>query len=161
MAVGGYHELGGTALWPAQDGYRAGTVRRWATSVDGERWWSTFDTALARRPPAVVWVQLCVHDDEVASLDYDTRLLMLRLRTRWAGPVLVSAVNAYDPPDLNGYRIAVTEAQAVVSRLVAAGRAAAGPSMSALTAVTTRGDHIHPNVSGRDVLGQELLEYFG
>jgi hypothetical protein len=161
-AVTGYEQLGGTSLWKAGEGdYSGGSLDLWAR-VGANQMWAKFQQKLDANPGTTsLWWELCIA--EVGTGNYlDLGMAILgEIETRFGGPIYVSA-----QPDYDGHVCPTSGAdgpvnmQVLAAQLVGTGRVLTGPFQGPLTESQTR-DLCHASESGRLILGNQLLAFFG
>lgn len=163
-AVDGYHEVGGTRLWPASGKYSGGTIGRWAQGLtDASRFWGEFQSFQEAKPAQTVWWQLCTHDETDDGRNYTFALKVLdEIRRRIPGvTVYVSAENGWEPPHvckLTGPD-GPARMRALADRLVSEKRALPGPDVGDLRLDETTADGCHPNEKGQSVIGAKLAAF--
>jgi len=160
-AVEGYAAVGGTRLWPAYDTAGA-AIRAWADPVS--ELWGRFDEQFAARPPAELWVQVCVFKS--GNRFEHLQAAIANLRTRCAEcPLRIGWQPEYEPgwecdilgPD--GIMHAREIAQDGVDRGLGDPDLSPMGALGASTVDPT--DGCHANDAGRMLLGEQLLAYFG
>lgn len=167
----GYVRLGGTRFWTSSEQvYSGGDLESW--TGDGDRFWGVFENFLAERPTTTLWWQLCTHVQQSDAEQYANALTVLDGIERRApdATVYVSAQNGYVPPHVcpaSGPE-GPGRMQELADRLVAEGRAQAGPDVGDLRGSDSTGggenevadDGCHANEPGSLVLGQALADFF-
>lgn len=165
-AVSGYELLGGTGFWSAQISYGGGSIGRWASAItdEGTRYWEEFERQRIAHPETkAVWWNLCTFKGSNAD-SYDNAVEVLdEIESRLPGVVVyVSAQPAYG----GGHVCALAGEsgpalmEEVARQLVDAGRVEAGPVMGPLAEAETS-DGCHVNATGKELLGGQLLGFFG
>jgi hypothetical protein len=165
-AAEGYQLAGGDNMWSFRAPYGGGTIGRWNDDItsDRGRYWGGFAKELdLSRNTTVVWWNLCTakagpHDS------YENAVLILdEIQAQIPGVVVyVSAQPAYT----DGHVCELAgpggpEAmQEIADQLIAEGLVLEGPRMGPLQKSETR-DGCHANEDGMEVLGQQLLDFFG
>lgn len=165
-AVAGYELVGGTRFWPDRLSYGGGSIGRWALAItnEGMRYWEEFERELVAHPDTkAVWWNLCTFKGNDAD-SYDNAVEVLNeIESRLPGVVVyVSAQPAY-----GGGHVCALAGEGgpalmdeVARRLVDDGRVEAGPPMGPLAESETS-DGCHVNDTGKELLGGQLLEFFG
>ncbi len=166
-AVAGYTRfLGGTRMWPPSAPYGGGSLGRWERGLLGDRsrYWSGFDELLAEHPDTkTIWFSLCTFRGAPVD-NVDTALAILtEVRRRLPDAVVyVSGQPTYSGGhfcELAGDTGAQKMAE-IAAELVNMGVALAGPVMGPLAADETS-DGCHANETGMELMGRQLLDFFG
>jgi hypothetical protein len=163
-SVDGYHLDGGTLMWPFIRNYGSGTTTTWAANIGGasDEWWAAFTRQQGITPAGTFWFQLCPRAAEDQDNDDEARAVIAEIRNQVPGAVVyVSALNTFEVPCSIAGPQGPANSQADVDDLVASGDALEGPVMPQLQADQVQTDGCHPNTSGRALLGDALLEFFG
>lgn len=111
----------------------------------------------------IIWWQLCNSpDNDEETLYKNARLVHEEIRRRMPHvSIYASAQHSYSGGHVcRGEPDGPARMQRLVERLVKEGLVSAGPVMGPLTAAQTR-DGCHANREGMNVLGQQLLTFFG
>lgn len=164
-AVEGYHQLGGKRFWDVIRQYNGGSVSMWSGGATGQsrRYWNGFQNALDAHPDTgIIWWQLCNSpQDDVDTLYRNALLVLEEIQNRVPGALIyISAQHAYMAGHTCNDPDGPARMQALADRLVAEGLALAGPVMGPLAESQTR-DGCHGNLEGMDVLGEQLIAFFG
>jgi len=138
-----------------------GLIQKWDNPTS--EYWKNYTNEVALYgQPKIVWVELCEGVDDPASFANVTTMLSI-LRSYSPNVVIyISPLNTYDPVGYcpitgpNG----VQDATALEQEAVSAGLALQGPIMGPLNNSTTLSDHCHPNAAGKQILGQQLYQFF-
>ncbi len=166
-AVAGYSRiLGGDRFWPANAPYGGGSIGRWVSDLDrpGSRYWTGFEENLASYPDTrVIWYSLCTirgapgDNVEMATLVVEEILervpdavIYVSGQPGYAGGHLCELAGETGPEQM----------AEVAQGLVDLGLARPGPTMGPLTADQTV-DGCHANEAGQELMGRQLLEFFG
>ncbi|MBA3758108.1 hypothetical protein H0X10_00545 [Candidatus Saccharibacteria bacterium] len=175
-ATDGYKLLNGSKLWDAKradfGGYGGGTIDKWADGINTQsetnKYWQSFDglyqTSKSRGATKVVWVQLLGRGEQTDDEYYDDALAVIdEVKRRIPEAAMyVSAMNDYNPTttckDLQAD--APLQMQRVLDRVVQASKARRGPEVGTLTPALT-GSGCHANETGKELLGKNLLDFFG
>ncbi len=165
-SVEGYETLGGSNMWSFRAPYGGGGIGRWFVDIGGERgeYWEGFDDQLASHPDtAAVWLNLCtVRENQLDSVDSAEAVIAEITARIPAATIYVSAQPSYTDGHFCGLAgEGGPEAMAdVAAAVVDAGLALPGPTMGPLTEAQTR-DGCHANEEGQQILGEQLLAFFG
>lgn len=161
-AVIGYHEIGGNSLWEAEGKNEGGAIDLMARAGGPSRIWSEFQKELDAHPETtVLWWELCTTEaGQRDDLEIGLAILSEIEKRLVGGTIFVSAQPGYDghvcpTSGADG----PTEMAILAAQLVDTGRALAGPTQGPLTEDQTR-DLCHASMSGRLLLGQQLLDFF-
>jgi len=163
-AVDGALDLGSTIFWSTKPDYGGGGVWQWAQSFSN-KFWTAFQTAYNAQPVNVIWWQLCSLDAYKNNETYDNALLVIdELKSRIPGvTVYVSAQPVYDPVDhvctLAG-ESGPTRMATLAAQLTTNGEALAGPVTGPLNYPEQTKDSCHPNASGEQLMGQQVIDFF-
>lgn len=165
-AVSGYELVGGTRFWPSRISYGGGSIGRWTSAItnEGTRYWEEFERQRVAHPDTeAVWWNLCTFKSSNAD-SYENAVEVLdEIESRLPGVVVyVSAQPAY-----SGGHVCALAGEGgpalmdeVALQLVDDGRVEAGPAMGPLAESETS-DGCHVNDLGKELLGGQLLEFFG
>ncbi|MDH3498505.1 MAG: hypothetical protein OEM97_00135 [Acidimicrobiia bacterium] len=166
-AVAGYSRiLGGTRLWPANAPYGGGSLGRWARDLESDRsrYWTGFDEGLAENPDTtVIWFSLCtIRGAPGDSVDI-AESIAGEVRKRLPGAVLYVSAQ----PDYAGGHVCELAGETgpqqmadIAAQLVDMGVALPGPLMGPLTEAQTA-DGCHANDAGQELMGRQLMDFFG
>lgn len=171
----GYASLGGTKFWSNGGlGYGAGSIYRWLLDEPNPKfhgyWWD-FTTRLAAEPAtdAIVW-GLCTTNGSTNDYDpgppvnIDNALAVLAgIEERAPGiPIYVIAQPDYTGAtcDLAGSS-GPSNMLALRDELVAGGHVLLGPDQGPLDSSQVGSDDCHANTAGKQLLGSQLLAFFG
>jgi hypothetical protein len=165
-AVNGALNLGSTVFWSTKPDYGGGGVWQWAQNTNN-KYWTAFQTAYKANPVNVIWWQLCSLDTDKNNETYDNALLVIdELKSRIPGvTIYVSAQPTYDPVDhvctLAGAS-GPTRMATLAAQLTTNGEALAGPVTGPLKypSQIKSNDSCHPNTSGEQLLGQQIIDFF-
>lgn len=163
-AVNGALNLGSSIFWSSKPDYGGGGVWQWAQSLNN-KYWTAFQNAYNAKPVNVIWWQLCSLDTDKNNETYDNALLVIdELKSRIPGvTVYVSAQPSYDPVDhvcsLAGAS-GPTRMATLAAQLTTSGEALAGPVNGPLKYPSQTKDSCHPNTSGEQLLGQQIIDFF-
>jgi hypothetical protein len=136
-----------------------GSIEAWANA--GSRYWRDFDQ-LAGPDNDAIWLMICWHS--VRSVDADVAMVEVVIdeamrKIGRAVPVYVSGLNDWDPRSLCP-RGDFPASAALADDVVAAGLAERGPDLGPLHREHTD-DGCHGNRSGNELMGHQLVEFFG
>lgn len=165
-SIDGYESLGGTNMWPSPASYSGGSIGRWVSDLTqgGAGYWEWFDRQLVEHPDTtVLWWNLCTFKAAASDSFEQAQLVLQEIVARAPGvEIYVSAQPSYAEGHLCEIAGATGPAamEAVAEQLVAAGLAKAGPVMGPLLGSDTS-DGCHADGSGEELLGRQLLEFFG
>ncbi|MGZ8184383.1 MAG: thrombospondin type 3 repeat-containing protein [Methylobacter sp.] len=166
--VEGYHDLGGTSLWPDAEGvYGGGGVTEWASALnDSSRYWFWFQETLNDHPEtSMVWWQLCTSADEEGSdqqLLEDARAIRDEIRRRAPN----ATIYVSSQPDYADQVCKIAgpdgpqKMQDLAAQLVSEGGVETGPVIGPLTSDQVGNDGCHANTEGKVFMGQQLMEFF-
>jgi hypothetical protein len=163
-AVTGALNLGSSAFWNTKPDYGGGGVWQWAQSFNN-KYWTAFQNAYNAKPVNVIWWQLCSLDTDKNNETYDNALLVIdELKSRIPGVIIyVSAQPSYDPVDhvctLAG-ESGPTRMATLAAQLTTSGEALAGPVTGPLKYPDQTKDSCHPNTSGEQMMGQQIIDFF-
>ena len=164
-SVEGYEAGGGTNMWTFRLPYGGGTIGRWNDAISGRGdYWGGFDKALDLDPnTSVIWWNLCTVKGSPQDSFENAVKILDQIENRIPGvEVYVSA----QPPYADGHICALAGdggpelMEQLAQQLIDAGLVGRGPNMGPLTKAETR-DGCHANEAGQEVLGQQLLDFFG
>ncbi len=164
-SVEGYEAVGGTNMWTFRLPYGGGTIGRWNDGLSGRGdYWGGFDKALDLNPDtSSVWWNLCTVKGSPQDSFENAVSVLDEIQNRIPGvDVFVSA----QPPYADGHVCALAGdggpelMEQLAQQLVDAGLVQQGPDMGPLTKAETR-DGCHANEDGQQILGQQLLDFFG
>jgi chitodextrinase len=167
-AIEGAIALGDTAVWNTVPVYDGGGVYTWAKNLADatSSYWSEFQKAYNAQPTKTIWWELCAVSKDAASETYDNALKVLNeIKRRVPGAIVyVSAQPSYTPSS-HECNIAGIGGQSrmagIASQLVANGKALTGPNMGPLAYPgQTINDGCHANTSGKQLMGQQVMDFF-
>jgi len=161
LSVRGYEDLGGTRLERYETA--GGQVNLW--SRDGGGYWAAFDEAVSGKAITAGWMEICITGGNERNTTYEDildALAVFRSRIPDNAPIYVSGLELFEP--IGSCRIAGPTIPAITreyaDRLVEAGLALRGPDLGPLTPESTT-DGCHPNRIGQELVGRQLLTFFG
>jgi hypothetical protein len=165
-AVDGAVNLGSSVFWNTKPDFGGGGVWQWAQSFNN-KFWTAFQNAYNAQPVSIIWWQLCSLDSYKNNETYDNALLIIdELKRRIPGvTIYVSAQPAYDPVNhvctLAGAS-GPTRMATLAAQLTTNGEALAGPVTGPLKYPdqTKNNDSCHPNTSGEQLMGQQIINFF-
>jgi chitodextrinase len=167
-AIEGAIALGDTTFWNTVPTYDGGGVYAWAKNLSDatSSYWSEFQQAYNAQSTKTIWWELCAVSKDAAYETYDNALKVLNeIKRRVPGAtVYVSAQPSYTPSS-HECGIAGIGGQSrmasIASQLVANGKALTGPNMGPLAYPgQTINDGCHANSSGKQLMGQQVIDFF-
>jgi hypothetical protein len=166
-AVGAYRGQGGTRFWApitGGDGYGGGHVAAWSEISDGSQYWKAFRGGLAAQPPKAIWWELCA-SQRFSSMETIANATAVYDEIKKRAPnavIYISSMMGYTGGHVCGIAGAEGPArmQKLVDQLVSGGRGERGPVMGPLAGNQTS-DGCHTNPAGGEILGKQLVAFFG
>jgi hypothetical protein len=164
-SVAGYISLGGTRIWNIRGDYPGGAVGLWAKGAPGgSGLWDAFDQNLAQQPEtSLLWWQLCTLNGSPRDGLESALIVLDALYARIPNATIyVSPQPDYEPAgicDISGPTGPAFMAE-VSDQLVSQYGIQPGPVTGPLGADDTIGG-CHANESGQELLGTQLLAFFG
>jgi len=161
LGIRGYEDLGGTRLERYETA--GGQINLWSRDAGG--YWSAFDEAVAGKKISAGWMEICITGGNERNTTYEdvvAALTVFQSKIPDNAPIYVSGLEVFEP--IGSCRIAGPTIPAITrdyaDRLVEAGLALRGPDLGPLTPESTT-DGCHPNRIGQELVGQQLLAFFG
>lgn len=167
-AIEGAIALGDPTFWNTTPTYDGGGIYAWAKNLSDttSSYWSEFQKAYDAQPTKTIWWELCAVSKDAAYETYDNALKVLNeIKRRIPGAtVYVSAQPSYTPSS-HECGIAGIGGQSrmasIASQLVANGKVLTGPNMGPLAYPNqTISDGCHANTGGKQLMGQQVIDFF-
>lgn len=164
-ARAGYEAQGGTKFWPVIS-YGGGTITAWSQDLSSNsRYWSGFQSTFKLYPKTkIIWWELCTAEKTRDTDNYKNAIIVLNEIKRKL-PQAIIYVSAQ--PDYTNNHICQIAGEGgtalmkqVAVKLVADGKALAGPIIGPLTPAQTA-DGCHGNKEGNALMGKQLIAFFG
>ena len=158
---------GGEKMWIMTGDYGGGSIYKWyeqLTSVYGKDYWAIFQGMINKHPSVEkIWWELC-SSPEVSSMSYNDMVDILD-KIKSIAPnaeIYATSMPEFENPNAfcmqnNGPAII----KGFVDQLVNEGKVTQGPVLSDLSGSQITPDACHATIEGKDIWGQELINFFG
>jgi len=168
-AIQGYQHLDGKILWSDRDiqGYGGGSVYEWYNGIgdsQNERWLA-FRNAINKYPQTnKIWLELCLKEGDSHSYEMVNAITDNIKTIAPDAEIYISSFPAF-PDEVAGPKCKGQEGPAeldqIVNQIVENNKAKLGPDMTHLEAIYVDGTGCHATPEGKDIWGQDLLDFFG